>query len=257
MNFIDTHSHIYSQEFEEDRDEVIQRSLEAGVDRIIMPDVCSAERHLLSETAQKYPDITYPMIGLHPTEVKDNYKKELQEIEHLLGVNKYYGIGECGLDLYWDKTYYKEQFAAFEHQLNLANDTQLPVAIHSREAIKEVLTILRKYPYIKGIVHCFSGTVEDARMAVELGYYLGIGGVVTFKKSNLPEIVAAVGISNILLETDAPYLAPVPHRGKRNESAYIPLIAQKIAEITGEDLQIIKETTTKNAVKLFNLPDIN
>lgn len=251
--YIDTHSHIYEEEFREDCDEVVARALEAGVKHIVLPDIDSQSRPRMLELAGKYPGTMLPATGLHPTSVRDDYRKELAAVEKQLGLRRFYGIGECGIDLYWDKTYYKEQLKAFEYQLELAKDTHLPVIIHSRDSLEEIFGILKKFPYVRGILHCFSGNKNEAELAGKMGFLIGIGGVVTFKKSQMAETISEHGIENVVLETDAPYLAPVPYRGKRNESSYIPLIAQKIAQITGYEIKKIEETTTQNALNLFNL----
>lgn len=251
--YIDTHSHIYEEEFREDREEVVQRSKEADVQYIILPDIDSESRDRMLDLSSRYPEMMFPLVGLHPTSVNENYSQELAAIEKQLGENQFYGIGECGIDLYWDTTYYKEQIKAFEYQLGIARDMHLPVIIHSRDSLEEIFKVLRKHPYIGGILHCFPGNAEDANFAKDLGFLLGIGGVVTFKKSQMAEMIREIGPENIVLETDSPYLTPAPHRGKRNESSYIPLIAQKIAEITGYEIKKIEEITTQNAMNLFNL----
>lgn len=251
--YIDTHSHIYEEEFREDREEVVKRSLEAGVKYIILPDIDSESRRRMLDLETRYPGVMFPLVGLHPTSVNENYADELRQVEKQIGTHKYYGIGECGIDLYWDKTHYREQVKVFEHQLGIAKDMDLPVIIHSRESLNEIFEVLKKHPYSRGILHCFPGNAEEARQAIDMGFFLGIGGVVTFKKSQMAETVREIGPAHIVLETDSPYLAPVPNRGKRNESSYIPLIAHKIAEITGEEIKNIEEITTKNAMNLFNL----
>lgn len=251
--YIDTHSHIYEEEFREDRKEAIRRAIEAEVKYIILPDIDSQSRNRMLDTEAQYPGIVFPCAGLHPTSVNEKYQEELTVIEKEVGTHKYYAIGECGIDLYWDKTYYHEQVKAFEHQLCIARDMNLPVIIHSRDALEVILDILRKHPYVQGILHCFPGNAEEARKAIDMGFLLGIGGVVTFKKSGMAETVQQIGPAHLVLETDSPYLAPLPNRGKRNESSYIPLIAQKIAEITGEEVKKIAEITTQNAMNLFNL----
>ncbi len=252
--FIDTHSHIYAEEFDNDRAEVIQRALEADVRQIILPDIDSITRQSMLSLAEAHPDMMYPTLGVHPTSVNESYKTEIQLFEKLLGQETIYGIGECGIDLYWDKTFYKEQVIVFERQLNIAREMDLPIIIHSRDSLTEIFTVLKKQHYnMKGILHCFSGTVEDAHRAIDLGFLLGIGGVVTFKKSSMADVVGKIGTEYLVLETDAPYLAPVPYRGKRNESSYIPCIAAKIAEILRVDTKKVEETTTNNAMNLFNL----
>lgn len=254
--FIDTHSHIYEEEFREDREEAVQRAIQADVNCIILPDIDSQSRGRMLDLEARHPDIMRPLIGLHPTSVNENYKQELAEIEKNLGTHRFYGIGECGIDLYWDKTFYKEQIRVFEHQLGIAGDMNFPVIIHSRESLDEIFKVLKKHPYAKGILHCFSGNEEEAQQAFDMGFMLGIGGVVTFKNSRMARVIQHTGIDRIVLETDAPYLAPVPFRGKRNESSYIPIIAGKIAELTGENLETIAKTTTRNAQNLFSLPVI-
>ena len=252
--FIDTHSHIYAEEFDQDREETIQRALAADVRQIILPDIDSTTRQSMLSLAEACPDMMYPTLGVHPTSVNESYKTEIQLFEKLLGQTTIYGIGECGIDLYWDKTFYKEQVIVFERQLNIAREMNLPVIVHSRDSLTEIFTVLKKQHYnMKGILHCFPGTVEDAHRAIDLGFLLGIGGVVTFKKSSMAEVVGKIGTEYLVLETDAPYLAPVPYRGKRNESSYIPCIAAKIAEILGVDTKKVEETTTNNAMNLFNL----
>ena len=252
--FIDTHSHIYAEEFDQDREEVVQRALEANVRNIILPDIDSTTRQAMLSLAEAYPGNLFPTLGVHPTSVNDSYETEMQLFEKSLGQHTIYGIGECGIDLYWDKTYYKEQVIVFERQLNIAREMDLPVIIHSRESLAEIFTVLQRQHYnMKGILHCFPGTEEDARRAIDLGFLLGIGGVVTFKRSLMAEVVREIGTDHLVLETDAPYLAPVPYRGKRNESSYIPCIAAKIAEILSSDTKKVEEITTNNAMNLFNL----
>ena len=251
--YIDTHSHIYEEEFREDREEVISRAQDAGVGHIILPDIDIESRGRMLALTEQYPRIMHPLCGLHPTSVNENYKEELARVEKEIGIRKYHGIGECGIDLYWDKTFYHEQIKVFEHQLGIARDMNFPVIIHSRDSLEVIFEVLKKHPYSFGILHCFPGTSLEARQAIDMGFLLGIGGVVTFKKSQMANTIKEIGIQNIVLETDAPYLTPVPHRGKRNESSYIPLIAQKIAEITGIETKKIEEITTENAMNLFNL----
>ena len=252
--FIDTHSHIYAEEFEADRDQVVERALSADVKYIILPDIDRTTRSSMLTLAEQYPRIMLPLLGVHPTSVNASYKEEYAAFEKLLGKYTIYGIGECGIDLYWDKTYYKEQIEVFERQLNIAREMNLPVIIHSRESLSEIFIVLKRQHYnMKGILHCFPGNTEDAKRAVDLGFLLGIGGVVTYKNSLMAEVVKEIGTDHLVLETDAPYLTPVPYRGKRNESSYIPYIAAKIAEILGVDVKKIETTTSNNATNLFNL----
>ena len=251
--YIDTHSHIYEEEFREDREAVVQRAREAGVNYIVLPDIDSESRNRMLDLAARHPEMLFPLAGLHPTSVYENYKTELAQVEKALGNHTFYGIGECGIDLYWDKSYYREQIKAFEHQLGIAKETGLPVIIHSRDSLEVIFEVLKKHPYTRGILHCFPGNAAEARQAIDMGYLLGIGGVVTFKKSQMADTLREIGPANIVLETDSPYLTPVPFRGKRNESSYIPCIAAKIAEILGVDTKKVEETTTNNAMNLFNL----
>lgn len=255
--YIDTHSHIYEDEFQADRAEVVERAYKAGVEKMVLPDIDSRSRPKMLDLVNTYPQKMFPLIGLHPTSVNETYREELSAAEQELGETTFYGIGECGIDLYWDKTWYKEQTKVFEYQLNWARELDLPVIIHARESLPEIFRILKKYPYAKGIFHCFSGSQKEAQLACEMGFFLGIGGIVTFKNSGLAATIAQVGLEKLVLETDAPYLAPVPYRGKRNESSYIPLIAQKIADIFGENVKKIEEITTQNAMNLFNLHSEN
>ena len=251
--YIDTHSHIYEEEFREDREAVVQRAREAGVNYIVLPDIDSESRNRMLDLAARHPEMLFPLAGLHPTSVYENYKTELAQVEKALGNHTFYGIGECGIDLYWDKSYYREQIKAFEHQLGIAKETGLPVIIHSRDSLEVIFEVLKKHPYTRGILHCFPGNAAEARQAIDMGYLLGIGGVVTFKKSQMADTLREIGPANIVLETDSPYLTPVPFRGKRNESSYIPCIAAKIAEILGIDTKKVEEITTNNAMNLFNL----
>lgn len=255
--YIDTHSHIYSEEFLEDRNEVVNRAKEARVLKIILPDIDTETRPAMLELTEQYPQMMYPLVGLHPTSVKENYRHELTEIEKHLGTHRFYGIGECGIDLYWDKTWYKEQIKVFEHQLGIAKDMNFPVIIHARDSLNEIFNVLKKYPYTKGIFHCFSGTEEQMERACGMDFLLGIGGIVTFKNSGLDNIIRKITLQKLVLETDSPYLTPVPHRGKRNESSYIPLIATRIADIIGEDVKKIEDITTQNAMNLFTLQPEN
>ena len=251
--YIDSHSHLYSKEFEEDYDLVVQRSLDAKVNKIVLPDIDSTTRGRMLSLAQKYPDMMFPLVGLHPTSVNHDYKKELALIEKELANNKFYGIGECGVDLYWDKTYYDEQVKTFEYQLGLAKELNFPIVIHSRKSTDIVLNIMKKHSRVRGIMHCFPGDINDAKRAIDMGYLLGIGGVVTFKNSGLQDVVRQVDVKHLVLETDAPYLTPVPFRGKRNESSYIPYIAEQISLIKNMNLQEVITITTKNAAELFDI----
>jgi TatD DNase family protein len=250
---IDTHTHLYDAETIELQIEHIQRAINAGVQKMYMPNCDSSTIAGMMKLAEQFPDNCYPMMGLHPCYVKENYLQELRIVEEQLSEEHFSAVGEVGLDFYWDRTFAAEQKKAFEQQIDWALHYQLPVIIHSRSSTKECIDIIRRKQNgsLVTIFHCYSGTVEEAKEVVALGGYLGIGGVVTYKKINLPEVLHAVSLDNIVLETDAPYLSPVPYRGKRNESAYLPIIAEKIAEIYQLSFPDIVEKTTANAVKIF------
>ena len=258
--FTDTHAHLYLEEFDPDRDQVMQRAETAGVYHLFLPNIDSGSVRQLLKVCSDWPHLCYPMIGLHPTSVGVNYPDELKLVKQYLDDKsfRFCAVGEIGIDLYWDKTFEKEQKDAFSLQLDLALEHSLPVAIHTRNSIEVTLELLesRSDKGLRGVFHCFSGDVRHAERAVKLGFYLGIGGVVTYKNSGLADVVAATPLDSLLLETDAPFLPPVPHRGQRNESSYIPLIAQKIAEIKGLSLDKVAEVTTKNAIKLFILDSV-
>ena len=261
----DTHSHIYAEEFDEDRNEVIARAEAAGVGLILLPAI-DAESYDRQETlAASRPDLFRQMMGLHPTSVGENYRSDL-EIAHdklFSDPDKYIGIGEIGLDFYWDTTFRKQQIETLEQQIGWAQTLDKPIVLHLRngkdgsadtDAYAEVFRLLERCRYSgKGIMHCFSGSMDDARRATDMGFLLGIGGTLTYKKSTLPDIVCSLPLENIVLETDSPYLAPVPYRGRRNESAYVSLVAQKIAEIKETTTDTVAATTTANARQLFRL----
>ncbi|MCX6282202.1 MAG: TatD family hydrolase [Bacteroidetes bacterium] len=253
--FTDTHAHLYLEEFDADRDQMMQRVEQAGVNNLFLPNIDSSSVEQLLSICSTWPHLCYPMMGLHPTSVRNNYAEELKLVRQYLSDKslRFYGVGEIGIDLYWDKTFEKEQTSAFNLQLDLALEYRLPVAIHTRNSMKETLEIMeaRNDRGLKGVFHCYSGDVAQAERVLMMGFYLGIGGVVTYKKSVLADVVAAIPLESLLLETDAPFLPPVPKRGQRNEPAYIPLIAKKIAEIKGVSLEEVAEVTTKNALNLF------
>jgi len=251
--FIDTHSHIYSEQFDDDIAEVIQRAKNASISKIILPDIDSGERVRMLNLADSYPDYLFPLVGLHPTSVNESFRDELDKIEIALSSRKFYGIGETGIDLYWDKTFMYQQIEAFENQLDLSIKHNLPIIIHARDSIKEIYEVLKRYKSknIKGIMHCFPGDIDDANKAIEYGLLLGVGGVSTFKNTNLREVLSQISIQNIVLETDSPYLAPVPYRGKRNESAYVIKIAEMLANLYNIGIEEVGNITTENASKLF------
>ena len=256
IRLIDTHSHLYDTAFTDDIDNVIGRATQCGVDTIILPAIDSTTHDAQHTLCDKYPQLFKQMIGVHPTSIKDDYARELEVVENKLKTDhhKYIAIGEIGLDYYWDTTYSSQQCLALEQQLHWANLYHKPVCLHIRNAYSEMFKILNRYNVeAKGVFHCFSGTLDEAWRAVEMGYMIGIGGVVTFKKAALAEIVKDIPLDMIVLETDSPYLAPTPFRGKRNESAYCKIVAEKIAEIKNITLQEVAATTTKNAKGLFGL----
>lgn len=256
MTFIDTHSHIYLEEFNNDRFESIDRAIQKGVKKILLPNVDSNTIDAMLRLSDAYPENCFPMMGLHPTSVRENVEDELAIVERLLKEKKIIAIGEIGIDLYWDKSFIHEQEEAFKYQINLAKKYDLPIVIHSRDSFDELFNILDKQcsDGLHGVFHCFSGTEKQAQKIVsEYGFKLGIGGVITFKNSGLDNALKNVGLEHLILETDAPYLAPMPYRGKRNEPAYIPLIAKKLSEVKKISLDEIAEITTQNAKELFNL----
>ena len=257
MNFIDTHAHLYAEEFDPDRDAVIQNAVEKGVTRLLIPAIDRNYYERMMSVINRHSEYCFPMIGLHPTSVRANFREELDFIKETLEKNRerFYGIGEIGIDLYWDKTFVNEQTSAFNYQLDLAIDYHLPVAIHTRNSFEIAIKMIREKnnPELKGVFHCFSGSVEQAQQAMELGFMLGIGGIITYKNSGLQKVVEDTGLTHLVLETDAPYLPPAPYRGQRNESAYIPVIAEKVAEIKNVSVTEVAEITTLNAVTLFKI----
>ncbi len=252
---IDTHAHLYTSDFSDDRKAVIVRATEAGVGSVIMPNIDSRSVEEMLEVSCDYPGICYPMMGLHPTSVGEDYGKELEIVAGWLDKEQFYGIGEIGIDLYWDKTFRVQQEDAFRQQLRIARAMKLPVAIHVRESFNEVWAILEKEQdgSLTGIFHCFSGTAEEACRVTDAGFYLGIGGVVTFKNNSLTGVLEKTGPGRIVLETDAPWLSPVPYRGKRNEPGYLVHVAGKLASIFGLSVEEIAVRTTVNAQKIFNI----
>ena len=257
MNFIDTHSHIYLEEFDADLPEVIERARLAGVTQILLPNVDSTTIERLLSVCNEYKGYCYPMIGLHPTSVDGSYGKELAIVEQELAAsNSYIAVGEVGLDLYWDKTYLKEQIVAFDTQIQWALKYNLPLVIHSRNAFEQIYEVMKPYKdsSLKGIFHSFTGSVEDAYRLLEFdGFMLGINGVVTFKNSSLPEVLKHIPVERIVLETDAPYLTPVPYRGKRNESAHLKYTLMKVSGIYGAPPELTAEQSTMNTLKVFGI----
>jgi TatD DNase family protein len=255
MAFTDTHTHLYSEEFQDDQAEMMQRALAAGVSRFFVPAIDSTSTDAMYALEENYPNEVFLMTGLHPTYVKDNYQDELAHVEKQLAARKFYAIGEIGIDLYWDKTHLEEQKIAFTTQIQWAKKYKLPIVIHCRDAFDEIFDVLesQKGPNLFGIFHCFTGTKEQALQAISYNMKLGIGGVVTFKNGKIDQFLHDIPLEYLVLETDAPYLSPVPHRGKRNESAYIPLVAHKLAEIYGLTIDEIAQITTQNSKAVFGI----
>ena len=252
---IDTHSHIYSTDFLQDQDEVIQRAYSNDVRKIILPNIDSSSVKNLLDMADTYPHICFPLMGLHPTSVNHDYQEELQVVEYWLKKRKFYGIGEIGIDLYWEKSFLHEQTHAFRHQLELASQYNLPVVIHVRDSFDEVYNVLKEVAdgKLTGVFHSFTGTVQQAKMITDLGFKISVNGIVTFKNSGLEEVIKQIDPSHLIIETDSPYLTPVPFRGKRNESSYLVYIAQKIADLHQVTVGEIAKITTENARKLFGI----
>ena len=257
MQFIDTHSHLYSSQFDEDRTQAINDAISAGVSTILLPNISSEYTKGMIEVCGEFPENCFPMMGLHPCDVnEDNIEGELLHVEQELAKGKYIAVGEIGLDLYWDKTKLEIQKKAFIHQIELAKKYKLPIAIHVRDSFAEAIEIIEKLndESLSGVFHCFTGRVEDAQRVINLGdFYLGIGGVLTFKNSGLDKTIAKIELQNLILETDSPYLAPTPFRGKRNESKYIVNIAEKLAEVHQIEIEDVAKITTLNAKQLFGL----
>lgn len=255
--FVDTHTHLFVQEFEEDRAAAVQRAIDAGVNKLCLPSITADSIAPIEAMCREYPGVCYAMAGLHPTEVGDDYKEQLAVIKKHLDENKnIIAVGEVGIDLYWDDTRRGEQIVAFETQIAWARERALPLVIHSRNAFDCLYESMQRCrcSELTGVFHCFSGTKEHADLLMKLeGFMFGIGGVVTYKKSDLPEVLSYIPLERIVLETDSPYLAPVPRRGKRNESSYIPFIAARLAEIYNTTIEHVAEVTTANAIRLFSI----
>lgn len=254
MNLIDTHAHIYLDAFEGSVQDVVKNAGEAGVERIYLPNIDSGTIEDMMQLEKLYPGFFYPMMGLHPTSVKEDYEKELETVEKWLGERSFPAIGEIGIDLYWDDTHQKEQEKAFETQVKWAKEKGMPIVIHSRDSFREIFDVVDKLndEQLFGVFHSFAGNIEDARHIIGLGgFKIGINGIVTFKNSTLDEVVGQIDMEHLVIETDAPFLAPVPRRGKRNESAYVKYIAEKIAEIKNLSVEEVAAITTQNALKVF------
>lgn len=256
MIFTDTHTHLYSKDFEPDRKLLINKALDAGIKRLFMPNISRESIAGMLEVEAEFPEYCFPMMGLHPCSVAEDVEEELKTVEEWLAKRKFTAIGEIGIDLYWDKTFFKQQQDAFRRQIQLAKKYALPYVIHSRNSFDETMEIVSEFKNdrIKAIFHCFSGNVKQAEQIIEAGdFKLGIGGVVTFKNSGLDKVVEAIDLEHLVLETDAPYLAPAPYRGKRNEPEYLILIAKKIAEIKQRSLEEVAAATTANSVYVFGV----
>ena len=258
MTFIDTHTHLYSKEFNDDRTASIKTAQAAGVSKFFLPNIDESSISGMLALQAEFPNVCYPMLGLHPCSVDVNFEESLLKIEALIEKTNIIAIGEIGIDVYWDKTLLKQQVIAFKTQIKWAKKLNLPIVIHVRDAFDEVFEVIDELndDMLTGVFHCFTGNLEQAKKVISYGgFKLGIGGVVTFKNSGLDKVINDIDLQHLILETDSPYLAPTPYRGKRNESAYIPLIAQKLADIYQLDLETIGEVTSSNALSVFNLLD--
>jgi len=251
--FVDSHSHIYSEEFSTDRAEVISRAVKAGVSKIVLPNIDSSTIKPMLDLADSNPQLFIPLLGLHPTSVKEDFRKELEIMEYWFEKREFAGIGEIGIDLYWDKTFINEQIEAFKIQIGWARKRRIPIVIHVRDSFQEVFEVLQqeKQESLKGVFHSFTGNADQAEQVIDLGFKIGIGGIVTFKNSGLDTIVRQIDLRHILLETDSPWLAPVPNRGRRNESAFITAVASKIAMLHETSIEEVGRITTQNAQQLF------
>ncbi|MBE6214873.1 MAG: TatD family deoxyribonuclease [Bacteroidales bacterium] len=255
MRYIDTHSHLYDEAFVQEEDAAVERAVASGVDRIILPDIDSQSRQAMFDLADRHPGTLFPCLGLHPTSVDGNWEEEMEKMTDFRD-RSIVAIGEIGIDCYWSKEFLEQQKEAFRRQLAIAHERDLPVIIHSRDASAVILEVLKECRHLdlRGTFHAFSGSIETYREISRLGdWYIGIGGVLTYKKASIAETVKEIPLERIILETDSPYLTPVPFRGKRNESAYIPHIASRLSELTGVDLVTIAAQTTQNAEKLFGI----
>ncbi len=253
--YIDSHTHLYSKEFDADREEVIKRARNNGVEKFLLPNIDTTSVNKMLKMTESFPGICYPMIGLHPGSVKENFEDELKVLENIMAEKKFCAIGEVGIDLYWEQKFRKEQEEVFKTQIRWARDVNLPLVIHSRESFREIFEILddEMDENLNGVFHSFTGGNEELAKIMDYGFYFGINGIVTFKNSNLKEVIRHIPLDKLLLETDSPYLAPVPKRGKRNESSFIPYIAKVIADIKGEKPEVIAGITRENTIRLFNM----
>jgi len=255
MIITDTHTHLYSEQFDADRNEIVQKAIDLGVSRFFVPAIDSTYYNAMFDLEKQFPEHVFLMAGLHPTSVKENFKEELDVVQKLLQKRKFYAVGEIGMDLYWDKSFVQQQQDAFKLQIEWAKERELPIVIHCRDAFDEIFEILEevKEDKLYGVFHCFTGNLEQAKQAVSYNMKLGIGGVVTFKNGKIDQFLNEIPLNDIVLETDAPYLAPTPFRGKRNESSYIIKVAEKMAEIHHVSVDKIAEITTKNSKDIFGI----
>lgn len=255
MIITDTHTHLYSEAFNKDRNQIIERAINAGVTRFFIPAIDSSHTESMYHLEQHFPDHVFLMMGLHPTSVKDNYKEELKHVEDQFKVHKFYALGEIGIDLYWDKSTLEIQIEAFRYQIQLAKKKKLPIVIHCRDAFDEIFEVLEKEKGddLFGIFHCFTGDLQQAKQAISYNMKLGIGGVVTFKNGKIDQFINQIDLKHIVLETDSPYLAPKPYRGKRNESSYIINVLEKLAELYNKEEQDIAKITTENSKAIFGV----
>ena len=250
---IDTHTHLYLDHFKDDIDDVIQRALSVGVEKFYLPSISSKYNESMHDLESKFPDRVFCMIGLHPCYVDNKFEQEIEFVKERIKLHKYKAIGEIGIDLFHEKKYFNQQIIAFEEQIKLALEYDLPIVIHSRESFDEIFEVLKKYKSdrLRGIFHCFTGNEDQAKKIIDLNFFLGIGGVVTFKNGKISEFLSSIPLNRIVLETDSPYLAPVPYRGKRNESSYLSIIASKLSEIYNLDVSEISRITQQNSNEIF------
>ncbi len=251
--FIDTHTHAYSKKFDHDRDAMIERALAAGVERMYLPAIDSETHGAMLDLEAKHPEHCFAMMGLHPCSVEENFEYELKIVEKFLGERKFTAVGEMGIDLFWERKFLEQQKEAFRRQTNWAKSLNLPIVIHARESLDICIELVREAQdgRLGGIFHCFTGTVEQAKQIIDFGFYLGIGGVLTYPNGGLDTVCAEIPLEAMVLETDSPYLPPVPHRGKRNESAYVRLVAERLSEVKIKPIKEVARVTTKNALKIF------
>lgn len=255
MVLIDTHTHLFSEEFDSDRTETVQRAISVGVKKFFLPNIDSTSIVSMLSLEKQFPENCFAMMGLHPCSVNEKYGEELSIVEYWLGKRKFSGVGEIGMDYHWDKTFIPQQKDAFARQIDLAKKYSLPVIIHQRECFDDLFEVVqsKNEKTLKGIFHCFTGTIDQANKIISLGgFKMGIGGTVTYKKLELPEVLQQIDMKHIVLETDSPYLTPAPHRGKRNESSYITFVGQKVAEVKGISVEEVAAITTKNAEEIFS-----